>query len=179
MLREFHVRTGLPCKDRAERIDTYWLGKLMREHSPPFVYVTGKRQILVDKRDVSILRDYLTKHRGLLFADNGGGYFHHSVTRLVARLFPGQQWVDIPNDDEIYHCYYKLPAGAPPLWHHSGRRALGIRHGGRWVVFYHQGNLNDAWEDGHSGCGPQQYELAYQMGVNVIWYSLTRDIEAP
>ncbi len=46
-------------------------------------------------------------------------------------------------------------------------------HEGRWVVFYHPGDLNDAWRDGHNDVAPQVAEQAYRLGVNVIYYAFT------
>ena len=44
----------------------------------------------------------------------------------------------------------------------------------RWVVFYHPGDINDAWKDGHSGAAPQVADQAYKLGVNVIYYAFNQ-----
>jgi len=72
---------------------------------------------------------------------------------------------------------YAFPNGAPPLWHHGGMDALGIKHKGRWVVFYHPGDINDAWKAGHSGLRPELAKGAFQMGVNIVYYSFTHYLE--
>lgn len=177
MLKEFYKRTKIPCWDWPESIEISLLTKFPRNQTPPFVYITGKRGIDVSKKELEVLREYLLERSGMLFADNGGGYFHHAFDRLVRRLFPRGPWIDIPDDDEIYCCYYELPYGAPPLWHHSGTRALGIKHKGRWVVFYHQGDLGDAWRNGHAGTSDENAELAYQLGINIIHYSYVKCME--
>ena len=177
MLKQFYKRTKIPCKDRTESLDISDLVAFPKNQSPPFVYITGKRGLNAGDREIKVLREYLLKRNGMLFADNGGGYFHHAFDRLVRRLFPRKPWVDIPDDDEVYTCYYELPYGAPPLWHHSGTRALGIKHEGRWIVFYHQGDVNDAWKDGHSGTSEENAELAYQLGCNVMHYSFIKYLD--
>jgi hypothetical protein len=63
---------------------------------------------------------------------------------------------------------------APVLWHHSGMRALGIKHHGRWVVFYHQGDINDAWQEGGSGVEAGTRRAAFKMGINVVCYSFNQ-----
>ena len=60
---------------------------------------------------------------------------------------------------------------APPFWHHDGTRAKGIRIGERLAVFYHPGDINDAWKDGHSGASEEVAEQAYRLGINVMFYA--------
>jgi len=55
---------------------------------------------------------------------------------------------------------------------------MGVRHNGRWVVFYHPGDVNDAWKTGHSGLSPDKAKAAYNLGVNVLYYSFTKYLEA-
>ena len=42
---------------------------------------------------------------------------------------------------------------------------------GRWLVYYHPGDIGDAWADGHAGVKPEITEFCYQLGVNVIYYA--------
>jgi len=41
-------------------------------------------------------------------------------------------------------------------------------------VFYHPGDINDAWKSGHSGLRPGLARQAHALGVNIIWYAFTR-----
>jgi len=107
----------------------------------------------------------------MLFIDNAGGRFHRSVQTLVSKVFPKRTLVVIPNEDPIYRQPYRFPDGAPPLWHHSGDRALGVQIDGRWAVFYHQGDIHDAWKTGHSGVSKKVAEMAYKLGINVMFYA--------
>ena len=108
---------------------------------------------------------------GMLFIDNGGGNFGQAVRQLVSRIFPDKPFIDIPNDDPIYQRPYSFPDGAPPFWHHDGTRAKGVRVGDRLAVFYHPGDINDAWKDGHSGASEEVAEQAYRLGINVMYYA--------
>ena len=94
----------------------------------------------------------------------------------MRQVLPEKPWIDIANDDIIYRQPYRFPKGAPPLWHHSGKRALGIKHNGRWVVFYHQGDINDAWQEGGSGVSAGTRKLAFKMGINVVNYAFNQHI---
>ena len=92
----------------------------------------------------------------------------------MKRVFPDKNWVDIANDDFIYQQPFLFPSGAPPLWHHSGTRALGIKHNGRWIAFYHQGDINDAWQTGGSGVSEATQTQAFKMGINVVNYAFNQ-----
>ena len=70
-------------------------------------------------------------------------------------------------DDPIYQAPYPLN-GCPPLWAHSGTKALGWKKDGRWVAFYHQGSISDAWKDTHGGTSAESAEQSYQLGVNIL-----------
>ena len=170
MLVEFARRTGMKTAERSEYVTPRDLARMPRNGSPPFLYVTGERGIVLNEAEIKILREYLTERGGMLFADNGGGSFHSAFLNLARRLMPQLPVTEIPFDDEIFQQPYVLP-GAPPLWHHSGYRALGVRYQGRWVIFYHQGDMGDAWKDGHSGAPQSVWEAAFEMGVNVMDYA--------
>lgn len=177
VLKEFYKRTQIPTRDRGENIWITDLAKFPEDASPPFVFITGKRGISVSAKEVKILRKYLLERGGMLIADNGGGYFDHSFRRLIQKVLPGKRLIEIPKDDMIYHCYYDLPNGAPPLWHHAGTVARGIKHQRRWVVFYHPGDMNDAWKEGHSGAKPAVVEEAYKLAVNLIYYAVVNYLD--
>ncbi len=173
-LIEFQKLTGFKIASETEAIPIHKLRRFKKHQAPPFVFITGKRGIRVSNADVKTLRWYCLEEGGMIFADNGGGNFNASFRGLMRRVFPDKGWVDIANDDVIFQRPYQFPSGAPPLWHHSGDRALGLKHNGRWVVFYHQGDLNDAWQTGHNGVSPYVAEQSYKLGVNVVNYAFNQ-----
>ena len=174
LLIKFHEWTGLKVAKETEHREIARLKFFPKKKSPPFVFLTGSKGMSVSDTEVKILRDYCEKEGGMLFIDNGGGYFDGQVKSLLRRVFPNKPLVDIPNDDAIYQKPYVFPDGAPPFWHHSGYRALGVRDEGRWMVFYHPGDINDAWKDDHSGATAEVADQAYKLGVNVIYYAFTQ-----
>ena len=132
----------------------------------------------VSSADQKILRDYCLKG-GLLIADAGSVRFHRSFTHLMRQVFPDKPLIDIASDDTIFQLPYEFPEGAPVFWHHGGWRALGIKHEGRWVAFYHPGDMNDAWKsEGFSEATPEMREAAMHLGVNLIYYSFNSWAEA-
>jgi len=174
MLQEFHVRSeGIPVARKTESVTISQLRHFPKKGAPPFIYVTGRRPFSVTAEEARYLREYLLEKGGLIIGDSPGDSFTSCFRTAIARVLGGlARWTEIPNDDEIFRrpCY--LPNGAPPLWHHDGRRAKGIRVKGRWVVFYHPGDLGDAWKVGNSGAEPDSVEAAYDTGTNVIYYAL-------
>jgi len=177
MLIQMAKITNFPIAERTESIPIRQLRRFPKHRGPPFVFITGRGSIAVSAPDVKILRWYCLQEGGMIFADNGGGHFDSSFRNLMRRAFPELEWVDIASDDILYRQPFLFPSGAPPLWHHSGNRALGLKHNGRWIVFYHQGDVNDAWKDGHSGAGPELASQAYKLGINIINYAFNRYYE--
>jgi hypothetical protein len=174
MLIQFSKLTGFKIAGNTESRPVGQLRRFPPKMAPPFVFITGSGGIDLSSREVKVLRWYCLEEGGMIFADNGGGNFDRSFRALVRRVFPDKNWIDIASDDPIYRQPFVFPGGAPPLWHHSGHRALGVKHNGRWVVFYHQGDVNDAWKTGHSGASEQTAQLAYMLGVNIINYAFNQ-----
>jgi hypothetical protein len=171
LLIRFHQITGFPIAHETESRPISRLGMFPKHYAPPFVFMTGSRSINLSSSDIKSLRKYLVDEGGMLFIDNGGGYFGHAVRNMLSKVLPGKPLIDIPNDDPIYRQPYIFPDGAPPFWHHDGTRARGVRLGDRLAVFYHPGDINDAWKDGHSGASSQVAEQAYRIGINVMYYA--------
>ena len=174
LLVQLHKITGFNIAPNTEHIAIQRLRKFPKRRAPPFVFITGSGGLSVSRKDIRTIRWYCLEEGGMLFADNGGGNFNGSFRALVRRAFPDLKWVDIASDDVIFRMPFVFPNGAPPLWHHSGFRALGLKHNGRWIVFYHQGDLNDGWKTGHSGLSEGQATQAYKVGINVINYAFNQ-----
>lgn len=174
LLLKFNEWTGMKIAKDTEFRDIERLKYFPKKRSPPFVFMTGMRGISLSESEVKVLRDYCLKEGGMLFIDNGGGHFDSAVRNMLRRVFPGKPLVDIPNDDMIFQRPYVFPDGAPPFWHHAGYRAKGIRDEGRLVVFYHPGDVNDAWRDDHSGASAEVADQAYKLGVNVMFYAFNQ-----
>lgn len=148
------------------------LDKYPDDGFPPFVYMTGNDRIgNVSSGEREILREYCLKG-GMLIADAGSRRFDRSFRRFMRLVFPDKRLLDIADDDMIYQLPYGFPNGAPAFWHHGGRRALGIKHKGRWIVFYHPGDMNDAWKSqGYTDVTPEMRDAAMNLGVNLVYYA--------
>ncbi len=165
-----------PVARKSEAHSISLLAKYPKGQAPPFVFMTGSDGIRTSSHDRKVLREYLMSG-GMIFADAGNRQWDYHFRRFLREVLPGKRLIDIADDDQIFQMPYAFPNGAPPLWHHGGDRALGIRHKGRWVVFYYPGDMNDAWKTTRLGLEPEIAEKAYQMGVNVMYYAIMRYLE--
>ncbi|MFT5123413.1 MAG: hypothetical protein ACI9QL_002791 [Candidatus Omnitrophota bacterium] len=180
-LLKFKELTGFNVARETESIRISDLRKFPKGKGPPFVYLTGGNRrdgfgsLSISSRDTATLRWYVTEEGGMIFADNGGDGFDASFRQVMRRVLPNAAWIDISNDDAIYRQPYLFPDGAPKVQAHSGTRGLGIKNDdGRWVVFYHQGDLKDAWKDGGSGFSKAVQMASYKMGINVVNYAFNQ-----
>jgi hypothetical protein len=175
-LRAFAQATGFKkIARKGESHSIALLSKYPDDGFPPFVYLTGNSDMgRVSSADAKILREYCLKG-GMLIADAGSARFHQSFTHFMRQVFPDKLLLDIADDDMLYQLPYGFPDGAPAFWHHGGRRALGIKHDGRWVAFYHPGDMNDAWKSqGYTDVTPEMRDAAMNLGVNLVYYSFNQ-----
>ena len=175
-LKAFAQATGFKkIARKGESHSIALLKKYPDDGFPPFVYLTGNDNMgRVSSNDAKILREYCLKG-GMLIADAGSARFHQSFTHFMRQVFPDKPLIDIADDDMIYQLPYSFPDGAPAFWHHGGRRPLGIKHEGRWVVFYHPGDMNDAWKStGYTDVTPDMRDAAMNLGVNLVYYAFNQ-----
>ena len=171
-------KIGFKTANDTESVTVNKLARGFRKgKKPPFVYLTGRGSINLSATEVKQLNEYLLKDGGMIFADNAGGDFDHHFRAMMKRVLPNHKLVEIANDDPIYTAPYFFPNGAPRFFHHSRNNsgALGVKNNGRWVVFYHQGDIGDAGKG--AGLTEQQRTDAFKMGANVISYAFGAYLE--
>lgn len=171
------ISGGMKTARHSESHPIRHLARYPKGQAPPFVFMTGSGPFNISSSDARIMREFLMEG-SLLFADCGGVRWHSSFMQFARQLFPGNPLVVIPDDDPIFQIPFAFPNGAPPFWHHGGKKAMGIKVKNRWVVFYHPGDVHDAWKTGHSGMDPGLARRAYQLGVNIVYYSMMRYFDA-
>jgi hypothetical protein len=175
-LRAFAKATGFKkIANKGESHSIALLDKYPDDGFPPFVFITGNRDIRgVSPSEIKILREYCL-NGGMLIADAGSAHFDSRFRKFIRQVFPDKQLLDIADDDMLYQLPYGFPNGAPAFWHHGGRRAMGIKHDGRWIAFYHPGDMNDAWKSaGFSDVTPDMRDAAMQLGVNLVYYAFNQ-----
>lgn len=171
MLVEYGARTSQKVAERTSSRRISQLANMNPLKAAPMVYITGERNIDVSNDEVKILREYLIDKHGMLFGDNGGSsHFHNQFVSMMRRVLPTIDPVQIPLDDVVHRIPYQIPY-LPYVAPHGGTQALGWKVDGRWVCYYHPGDIGDAWTDDHSGVSREIYESCYQLGTNVIFYA--------
>lgn len=177
MLIEYSLRTKMAGAKQTESRTIARLKNFKPTSAPPFVYLTGQKNIKLSQAEVEILRTYLLEKGGMIFGDNGGStLFHEQFLAMMKRVLPDIHPVIVPLDDPIHTRPYKLPF-LPYVALHGGKNALGWKDSklDRWLCYYHPGDLGDAWSDGHAGVEKHISEACYQLGVNVIFYSFSQN----
>lgn len=169
MLMEYGILTQQKVGDKTEAIRIAQLASFPRDKSPPLVFLTGQGSLSVSNNEVKVLREYLIDKHGLLFASSGSQHFHNQFLALMNRVLPDTRAVPVPMDDSIHRVPFAI-SSFPYVVPHGGREPLGWSADGRWLVYYHPGDISDAWADGHSGVSAEIYNGCYQLGANVINY---------
>jgi len=175
-LRAFAQATGFKkIAANGESHPIALLAKYPDDGFPPFVFLTGNRGMgRISSSDQKILRQYCL-NGGMLIADAGSPEFDRSFRGFIRQVFPDKQLLDIADDDMLYQLPFGFPNGAPAFWHHGGRRAMGLKHEGRWIAFYHPGDMNDAWKSsGYSDVTPEMRDAAMHLGVNLVYYAFNQ-----
>ena len=173
MLLRYGIETGHQINEKTESRTIEELGRFVLGKSPPMVYMTGQQSIQLTKREIEILREYIIDKHGMIFADNGGSsQWHGQFFSMMDKVLEGTGVypVKVPLDDVIHRIPFTLPF-LPYVAPHGGKDAWGWYKDGRWLAYYHPGDIGDAWSDGHSGVRREVYEACYQLGVNVIFYA--------
>jgi hypothetical protein len=167
-----------PVASEGEAITIRQLAQFRKGEAPPFVFLTGNRNIPASNDEVTILREYL-QAGSMLFADCSSPAFHQSFRNLMARVFPQNILHKISQDDPIFTYPNNFASiGFSPLWSHGGTLPMGVRIDGRLAVFYHPGDVHDAWKTGHEGLPPQKWQNALMVGYNVVYHSVTNYVRA-
>lgn len=172
LARELQLRAGIET-NLDQRVVTLTDDLLF---SSPFLFMTGHGEVKWTGPEVRNLRKYLTRG-GFLYADDDYG-MDRAFRREMKRVFPGQDFVELPFDHPIYHIIYDFPAGPPKHHEHDGKppQGLGLFHDGRLVVYYtYESNVSDGWADEKThNDPPAKRESAFRMGINIVAYALYR-----
>ena len=141
----------------------------------PYIYMTGHGNIAFAPAEVERLRRYL-ESGGVLHADDNYG-MDESFRREMKKVFPHNEWVELPAEHGIFHNHFEFPAGLPKIHQHDGKRpqALGLFIENRLAVVYtYETDLGDGWEDEHVHNDPPEKHLAaLRMGANIVVWALS------
>ncbi|MFH2095615.1 MAG: DUF4159 domain-containing protein [Bacteroidota bacterium] len=140
--------------------------------SVPFVHMTGHGNVVFSGQEAENLRTYLISGGFLHIDDNYG--LDPYIRREMKKVFPDNDFVELPFDHPIYHQVYEFPTGLPKIHEHDNKppQGFGIFYDGRLVCFYtYECDLGDGWEDQtvHNDSETTRTK-AFRMGANIINY---------
>jgi len=149
----------------------------------PLLYLTGHLPVRFSAAERETLRTYLERG-GLLFVDDHNhdvdGEFHRTATEELART-TGARLRELPNDHELYRCFFTFPDGPPTTSHELNgwgdnlihEHLLAIQAGGRIQVLYSNKDYSSEWS-----YHPDNKRFLSQdntrFAVNLVVYALTR-----
>ena len=141
----------------------------------PIIFITGHGNILFDDESAANLKKYLTSGGFIHISDNYG--IDPYVRKAFKKVFPGQEFKEVPYSHPIYHEVYDFNNGLPKIHEHDGKppKGYGLFYEGKLVVFYdYECDLSDGWEAPEVHHDPPEIrEQALKMGINIIRYAFT------
>ncbi len=140
----------------------------------PYLYLTGHGNVRFSDDEAMRLRRYL-EGGGFLHIDDNYGMDEH-IRREMEKVFPGQEFREVPFSHPIFNTHYRFPNGLPKIHEHDGKapQGFGLFDGDRLMVFYsYESDLGDGWEpDTVHENPPAKREAALQMGTNILAYAM-------
>ncbi len=145
-------------------------------YSFPYLYLTGHGNLRLSDSEALRLRHYL-EQGGFLHVDDNYGLDSY-LRREMQKVFPEQEFIEIPFDHPIFHTVYEFPNGLPKIHEHDGNPAQGFGlfdENGRLMVFYtFESDLGDGWEPMTVHEKPEELrQAALEMGANILVYAMT------
>lgn len=143
--------------------------------SYPFLFLSGHGNVVFTDDEARRLRRYLDGG-GFLYIDDDYGLDPY-IRREMKKVFPEQEFVELPFSHEIYRSHFDFPNGLPKIHEHDARapQGFGLFADGRLAVFYTvETNLSDGWEAPgvHPGNSPETRQEALRMGTNILVYAM-------
>lgn len=141
----------------------------------PFLFLTGHGNMKFTDAEVRNLRAYL-ENGGFLYIDDDYG-LDQSVRTEMKKVFPNQEFRELPFSYGLYTVQYKFPQGPPKTHEHDNKppKGFGLFHNGRLCVYYTiESNPSDGWADPdvHKD-PPAKREEALRFGTNIVVWALT------
>ena len=141
----------------------------------PFLFITGHGNIVFSESEIVRLQKYLERG-GFIYIDDDYG-INNALRREFKKIFPEQNFVELPFNHKIYHSLYNFNYGPPKTHEHNNKppQGFGLFIEKRLAVFYtYESNPSDGWADKEVHNDPENKRLeALQFGANIIIYALT------
>lgn len=148
----------------------------------PLVYMTGHLPVRFSAAERETVREYCARG-GLLFVDDHNhdvdGEFHKTAWEEIARAVGPLQ--DLPNDHELYRCFFTFPDGPPTTSHELNgwgdnlvhKHLQAVLRDGRIAVLYSSKDYSSEWNYHPDNKRFLSVDNT-RFGVNLVVYALTR-----
>lgn len=140
----------------------------------PFLFVTGHGNVEFSEREALRLRAYCDAG-GFLYIDDDYG-LDKPIRREMKKVFPEQEFRELPFSHGIYHSHFDFPNGLPKTHEHDNKKpqGFGLFSNGRLSVFYtFETNPSDGWADPEVHNDPEAKRLeAMRIGTNIVVWAL-------
>ncbi len=153
----------------------------------PFLYAVSVADFEITDSQAARLREYFARGGFLMVDDFHGEAEWDEFSRVLSRILPDADVIELPDDHQIFHTVYDLKqrvqipglnvvrgrgyerGGVEPHW-----RAAVDENGRVLVAMCFNMDVGDAWEWADSPEYPEEYAtMAYKLGVNYIVYAMT------
>lgn len=180
---------------RLTNIDAYELQNAVRLDDPdlrrfPFLYAVEVGYMSLTQAEVDGMRNYLLAGGFLVVDDFWGSSEWANFEAEIARVLPEYPIVDLPMDHPLLRTFYEIDEilqvpnvrqgmRGGPTWERDGfvpkLRGIADDRGRLMVVISWNSDLGDAWEWAENPFYPITFSnFAYQLGVNMIVYGMSR-----
>jgi hypothetical protein len=150
----------------------------------PFVWLTGHLPVRFTDRERANLIRYIDRGGFMVIDDHNhdiDGVFHKTALEELARAFGPGAPEELPNDHEIYTCFFKFEHGPPATSHELNgwgdgllhRELHGVVRNDRIGLLYSNKDYSSEW-DFHPDTKRFMSIDPTRFGVNIIVYALTR-----
>jgi len=177
LLQYIRQNTNIPVEPRYEYVDISSNNIFLY----PMLFLTGHGNVHFTQADAERLRAYL-ESGGFLYIDDDYG-LDTAIRREMKKVFPDQDFIELPFSHPIYHCHFHFPYGPPKIHEHDGKppQGFGLFVGDRLCVFYtYESNPSDGWADPDVHHDPpEKLEAALKMGTNIVVYALGQRTALP
>lgn len=150
----------------------------------PFVWLTGHLPVRFTDRERANLVRYVERGGFMVIDDHNhdvDGTFHKTAWEELERAFGKDSLEELPNDHELYTCFFAFEEGPPTTSHELNgwgdglvhRHLYGIRRNGRIGLVFSNKDYSSEW-DFHPDTKRFMSVDPTRFGVNLIVYALTR-----
>lgn len=141
----------------------------------PYLHLTGHGNVVFSPNEIDNLRSYL-QSGGFLHIDDNYGLDQY-IRREMKKVFPDKEFIELPNNHEIFQKPYNFPNGLPKIHEHDGKKpqAFALIEKNRIICLYtYECDLGNGWEDAEVHNDPKEVrEKALKMGANIMHYIFT------